>query len=210
MRTRMHLSWSSVPYSARQNQASVYPGGSNRRHRSSSGFLTLSTICSAQNHGRLVSSLLRSWDSLGPRHLERTFRSDRGDAPESPLHGFLLPRDERVLARSPVLRIAALSRRNPFEARRVKRRTLHGLDRRRIGISQGSEPRVPTILRFAADYTLVDSERLPGPWVSPQLSGSVAARHPASSELFASPPFTAPRACVSASDPTTNRVVEET
>jgi hypothetical protein len=93
------------------------PGGSNHRHRSSSGFLTLLTTCSAQNHAGLVSSLLRSWGCLGPRHLARTFRSGRGDAPKSPLHGVLLPRDEHVLACPPVLRFAARPEPHPFGAR---------------------------------------------------------------------------------------------
>jgi hypothetical protein len=117
------------------------PGGSNHRHRSSSGFLTLLTIFSAQNHAGLISSPLRSWGSLGPRHLARTFRSDRGDAPKSPLHGFLLPHDEHVLACSPVLRFAATSSCTLSEHNLNRRRTLHGLTRRRIGVSQGSEPR---------------------------------------------------------------------
>jgi len=40
--------------------------GSNRRHRTSTGFLTLSTSCSARNHAGLVSSPLRSWGSTAP------------------------------------------------------------------------------------------------------------------------------------------------
>jgi len=172
------------------------PGGSNHRHRSSSGFLTLLTTCSAQNHAGLVSSPLRSWGSLGPRHLARTFRSDRGDAPKSPLHGVLFSHDEHVLACSPVLRFAASSCCTLSGHNQNRRRTLHGLTRRRIGVSQGSEPRAPTILRFSADHTLVNSKRLLSPWVSPQRSASVAARLPASTEPSASPPFTASRACV--------------
>jgi len=43
--------------------------------------------------------------------LERTFRSDRGDLPGFPLHGFLLPRDGHVLACPPVWRFATLIRR---------------------------------------------------------------------------------------------------
>jgi len=50
--------------------------------------------------------------------LERIFRSARGDLTRCPLHGFLLPRDEHVLACSPVLRVATLTRRYPFGARR--------------------------------------------------------------------------------------------
>ena len=208
MRTRVHLSWGSVPYSARQNQASCI---SQRFHPPAPTVLRVS---------HPLDDLLRPkpWKAyfIPPALLgfsltstpRRTFRFGRGDAPELPLHGLLLLHDEHVLACSPVLRFVALSRRTLSRHDAVKRRTLHGLDHRRIGVSQGSEPGAPTILRFSADFTLVDSERLLGPWVSPQLSGSVAAPHPASSELFASPPFTAPRACVSASDPTTNRVVE--
>jgi len=78
-----------------------YPSGSNRRHRSSSGFLTLSTTCSARNHAGLVSSPLRSWGSPEPDSLARTFRSDRGVPPGFPLHGFLLTRDEHVLRALP-------------------------------------------------------------------------------------------------------------
>ena len=63
MRTREHLSCDFVPYSAQQKQASVSPGDSNLRHCPSSGFLTLSTSCSACNPGQFVSPGLRSWGS---------------------------------------------------------------------------------------------------------------------------------------------------
>jgi len=63
MRTREHLSYGFVPYSAQQKQASVSPGASNLRHCPSSGFLTLSTSCSACNPDQFVSPGLRSWGS---------------------------------------------------------------------------------------------------------------------------------------------------
>jgi len=151
------------------------PGGSNRRHRSSSGFLTLSTTCSARNHAGLVSSPLRSWGSLAPFTSNGPFDPTGVLKSKFPLHGFLLPRDGHVLACPPVLRDTILCRRYPFGARRERRWALHGLDHRRIGVSQGSEPRAPTVLRFAANYTLVNSERLLGPWVSPPLSSGVTA-----------------------------------
>jgi len=151
------------------------PGGSNRRHRSSSGFLTLSTICSARNHAGLISSPLRSWGFPAPFTSNGPFDPTGVLRSRFPLHGFLLPRDGHVLACPPVWRFAVLIRRYPFGARRERLRALHGLHRRRIGVSQGSEPRAPTVLRFSANYTLVNSERLLGPWVSPPPSDSVAA-----------------------------------
>jgi hypothetical protein len=78
MRTGLHLSWGSIPFSARQKQASVSPGESNLRHRPSSRFLTALTSCSARNHASLVSCRLRSWGSTGPRTLAPTFRPRQG------------------------------------------------------------------------------------------------------------------------------------
>jgi len=77
MRTRGRLSCDFVPYSARQKQASVSPGDSNLRHCPSSGFLTLSTSCSACNPGQLVSSGLRSWGSTGSAYSPPPFGGGR-------------------------------------------------------------------------------------------------------------------------------------
>lgn len=49
------------PTTLDRNRRPYHPAGSNRRHRPSAGFLTLSTSCFACNHGGLVSSHLRSW-----------------------------------------------------------------------------------------------------------------------------------------------------
>jgi hypothetical protein len=49
------------PTTLDRNRRPYHPAGSNRRHRPSSGFLTLSTSCFACNHGGLVSSRLRPW-----------------------------------------------------------------------------------------------------------------------------------------------------
>jgi hypothetical protein len=49
------------PTTLDRNRRPYLPAGSNRRHRPSSGFLTLSTSCFACNHGGLVSSHLRPW-----------------------------------------------------------------------------------------------------------------------------------------------------
>jgi len=77
MRTRSRLSYDFLPYSARQKQASVYPGDSNLRHRPSSGFRTPSTSYSACNPGQLVSSALRSWGSTGSAHSPPPFGRGR-------------------------------------------------------------------------------------------------------------------------------------
>jgi hypothetical protein len=49
------------PTTLDRNRRPYFPAGSNRRHRPSTGFLTLSTSCFACNHGGLVSSHLRPW-----------------------------------------------------------------------------------------------------------------------------------------------------
>jgi len=85
MRTRRCLSCDFVPYSARQKQASVYPGDSNLRHCPSSGSLTLSTSYSACNPGQLISSGLRSWGSTGSSRSPRPFGRSRAKL----LPGFL-------------------------------------------------------------------------------------------------------------------------
>jgi len=77
MRTRSRLSYDFFPYSARQKQASVFPGDSNLRHNPSSGFLTLSTSYSACNPGQLVSSGLRSWGSTGSAYSLQPFDQSR-------------------------------------------------------------------------------------------------------------------------------------
>jgi len=128
-------------------------------------------------------------------------------APGFPLHGLLLPRDEHVLACSPVLRFVAGAAHTLSGHIRVERRALHGLDHRRIGVSPRSDPGVPAILRFSANDTLVDSERLLGSWVSPRRSGSVTAPIPLLQNL-SRPHLLQPHEPASrASDPTTNRVV---
>jgi hypothetical protein len=76
MRTREHLSYGFVPYSAQQKQASVSPGASNLRHCPSLGFLTLSTSCSACNPDQFVSPGLRSWGSTKSVYSPPSF--DRG------------------------------------------------------------------------------------------------------------------------------------
>jgi hypothetical protein len=108
MRLRVHLSWGSVPYSARQSRVPVCPGGSTLRHRPSSGFLTLSTFSFTQNHAGLISCPLRSWGSTGVAGSKGSCDPDRADASGLPLQGFLFPRDERASARSPLLRLASL------------------------------------------------------------------------------------------------------
>jgi len=51
---------------------------------------------------------LRSWGSTGPPPLAQTFRLEgRATAPGFPLQGFLLPRDEPVLAGSPLSHFAS-------------------------------------------------------------------------------------------------------
>jgi hypothetical protein len=55
------LVWFASPTALDRNGCPYDPAGSSRRHRPSSGFLTLSTSCFTRNHGGLVSSRLRSW-----------------------------------------------------------------------------------------------------------------------------------------------------
>jgi hypothetical protein len=162
---RIHLSWGSVPYSARQLWVPVCPGGSTLRHHPPSGFLTLSTSCFTQNHAGFLSAHvletlrphdyarpLRSWGSTGPPSLARDLSiTGRAMAPSFPLQGLLLPRDEPVLAGSPLSRFTSPLIRLLVQGNRAVKRATQSLDRRRIGVSQRSDPRAPAFMRFLAD-----------------------------------------------------------
>jgi len=133
-----------------------------RQHLPSSGFLTLSTVCSARIHARLpesiplaggTPSLQRSWGfpALSARS-DLSIRSGQvsirvpSPRPSPP------PRRARFGVPSlPVLRREASCRPLPGMTRLLDRRALRGLDRRRVGVSGSGEPPAPTVLRFLAD-----------------------------------------------------------
>jgi hypothetical protein len=103
------------PFSARQPGAPVYPDGlPHHRHLPFTGFLTLSTACFALGPVRLLrrdfarrSSRLRSWGSPGFLRLASRLATRAGPTDtEFPLQGSPQPRDERVFARSPLVRFA--------------------------------------------------------------------------------------------------------
>jgi len=125
------------------------------RHSPSSRFLTVSTASFAlRPAGRPRSPLgcrlvrLRSWGSPGSfgsyRSCERTGPTDHG----FPLQGSPQPRDERVFARSPLVRFSVLCAPPLSGASHQVQRALQSLDRRTVGVFRSGELRLPAFLRF--------------------------------------------------------------
>lgn len=205
------------PYSARQPGAPVYPDGlPPHRHHPSSGFLTLSTSCFAldpagllRHHFGCRSFRLRSWGSPGFLRLAWTFRSTQG----RPTPGFLskaLP----VPATSACSR-ALLSCTSPASCS-VPFGGGHAMNggRFRVSIAETS-----ALLRWrTADAGLPEVSDRPSHSRARNIysTSGLPRRFPEASplrsthfEIFRVPAsFEAPRACVTATDPTTNRVVE--
>lgn len=171
----MHLSWGSVPYSARQNQASVYPAGPTASTVRPQGFSPSRRLAPPETmqglfhprcaHGVPSFPSPRTDLSIRQGCLGTSFLFTAFSSPVTDTFWRALPS-----CATPFSFVGTLSGHDASDDL-----ALHGLDHRRIGVSQGSEPGAPTVLRFAANYTLVNSERLLGPWVSPPLSGGVAA-----------------------------------
>jgi len=188
----------SFPFSARRSLASVYSGGLHDRPKPS--VLRVSHPLdglSARPHAGLTNTN-PSRDSIGlpaallgfpvlrPLGKDLSIPPGRSEK-RSPLHGFLLPCDEPVLACSPFLRFAATFHDRPSEGTTMLPAT--GASRYRSQeswLSHSSEPCAPTVLRFPADFTLTGSNRLLAPLgypatfqqasppVIPQLRGTFA------------------------------------
>jgi len=111
-----------LPLQRSKAWAPVYPGSSTFRHCPSSGFSTLSTSCFTHVSASFLSAhetvLRRLLCTLAhapgvPSDLHRSprpFDRNRAAAPKSPLQGFLLSRDEHVLACSPLSRFIGARR----------------------------------------------------------------------------------------------------
>jgi hypothetical protein len=92
------------------------------------------------------------------RSLAPAFRPMQGEAaPELPLQSFLRSRDDHLvggLLSCTPLGAPAKERFGDFvprEGSKAAQQMPHSLDHRNVGVSQGSEPRAPAFLRFAAD-----------------------------------------------------------
>ncbi len=170
---REHLSWGSCPYSARQKRVPAFPEIPSSGTIRPQGFSPSRRLPSPTT----LQGLFHPRCALGVppdlRHSQRPFDRSRATAPGFPLQGFLPPRDEPVLAGSPLSHLA--DGKHPVKGTNAGDAT-QSLDHRRVGVSHGSYPRAPAFLRFSADHRTRGFEAfLLGPWVAPSPSGNVAA-----------------------------------
>jgi hypothetical protein len=150
----------------------------------------------------------------GPRSLAETFRSRQGRTRPGSLFTAFSPPTTSTCWRAllPCTSSGSPAKRNfgdptSGEAGQAAQRVLRSLDRGGLGVSRGSEPRAPAILRFVADLHTRELATSTRPLGCPSTLRAVAdviesLRNLSRSYRKLAPP--APRACVTAADPATS------